>query len=733
MKTIFSVVLFLILSQLAIAQNPDFEWAKQMGGNTNDYATSVTTDISGNVYTTGYFSGIVDFDPGVGTAYLTSAGNYDIFIQKLDASGNLLWIKQMSGTDGGFGFSITTDANGNVYTTGRFLGTIDFDPGAGTTNFTSLGLYDIYIQKLDSTGNLLWVKQIGGTSWDEGVSISTDVSGNVYTTGVFKGIVDFDPGAGTNNLTSSGAEDVFILKLDATGNLLYVKQMGGTSNDRGYSITTDANGNVYTTGYFNGTVDFDPGTGTLNLISAGNYDIYIQKLNSNGNFLWVKQMGGASYDWGKSITTDVSGNIYTTGSFEGTVDFDPGAGTSNLTSAGGYDIYIQKLDSVGNFLWVKQMGGTSADYGRSITTDTGGNVYTTGNFNGTVDFDPGVGIVNFTSAGSYDIFIQKLDIAGNLLWAKQMGGTSDDWGKSITTDACGNVYTTGYFKLTVDFEPGAGTTNLISAGSNDIFIQKLSQCMPTVGTDVITACDTYIWIDSVTYSTSNNTATHTLSNAGGCDSVVTLDLTVNYSNTGTDVITACDTYTWIDGNTYTASNNTATHTLSNAGGCDSVVTLDLTIDTVDISVIVADPSITANASGAAYQWLDCNNSFATIAGETAQSFTATANGDYAVEVIQNSCVDTSACITISTVGINEAQILNQISIYPNPTNGKINVDLGNLTNTTIKLYTLTGQIVYKKENITVPDFQFELSQIPGIYIIEISSQNKTQNYKLIIK
>ena len=186
-------------------------------------------------------------------------------------------------------------------------------------------------------------------------------------------------------------------------------------------------------------------------------------------------MGGTSIDYGYSITTDDSGCVYTTGSFKKTGDFDPGAGVTNLTSVGITDIYIQKLNTNGNFIWAKSMGGTSSDYGYSITTDDSGCVYTTGRFKNTVDFDPGAGVTNLTSVGNTDIYIQKLDANGKLIWVRSMGGTDNDQGRSITIDGSGNVYTTGRFKNTVDFDPGAALTNLSSAGIYDIYIQKLCQ------------------------------------------------------------------------------------------------------------------------------------------------------------------------------------------------------------------------------------------------------------------
>jgi hypothetical protein len=481
MKSVRVVLPLLLAALILTTGTPStYAWSSAeatvsvFGGTSNDSGNSIAVDSSGNVYTTGYFQGTVDFDPGAGTSNLTSAGSVDVFVSKLDSSGAVVWAKSFGGASIEYGFSIAVDGSGNVYTTGIFGGTVDFDPGAGTSNLTSAGSEDVFVSKLDSSGNFVWAKRFGGTSSDYGYSIAVDSSGNVYTTGYFQGTADFDPGAGTSNLTSAGNADVFVSKLDSSGTFVWAKGFGGALYDQVSSIAVDSSGNVYTTGIFSGIVDFDPGAGTSNLTSAGSADVFVSKLNSSGALVWAKSFGEASFDLGNSIAVDSSGNVYTTGYFNGTADFDPGAGTSNLTSAGSADVFVSKLDSSGNLVWAKSFGGTSNDVGYSIAVDSSGNVYTTGAFVGTADFDPGAGTSNLGSAGSEDVFVSKLDSSGALVWAKSFGGASSDFGNSIAVDSSGNVYTIGFFQGTADFDPGAGTSNLTSAGLTDVFVLKLT-------------------------------------------------------------------------------------------------------------------------------------------------------------------------------------------------------------------------------------------------------------------
>ncbi len=471
-------IIMLSISLAAICQTltaqPNFEWAKNFGGSGFEQGNGIAVDNSGNVYTIGYFAGTADFDPGPGIYSLTANGSADIFISKLDSMGNLVWARAFGSTDWDKGNSIALDNSGNIYATGFFSDTVDFDPGPGVFNLTSVGITDIFICKLDASGNYLWAKSVGGTDYDFGISIKTDDSGNVYTTGNFLDTVDFDPCAATYSITSMGTYDIFILKLDSSGNYIWVKTFGGQEPQSVSSIDVDASGNVYTTGYFYTSADFDPGPNVFYLISEGENDVFVSKLDSMGNFIWAKQFGNYDEDEGLSIATDNSGNVYTTGTFKVTVDFDPGQGGYNLISTGSEDIFISKLDSTGSFIWAKSFGNISVEKGLDITLDNSGNVYAVGQFTGTVDFDPGPGVFNLNSNGDYDLFICKLTSSGNLVWAKSMGALGVDLGGSIAVDDLNNVYTTGYFQSTVDFDPGPGVHNLTASGMGDVFILKLS-------------------------------------------------------------------------------------------------------------------------------------------------------------------------------------------------------------------------------------------------------------------
>jgi hypothetical protein len=476
------------------------------GGTSWDYLDSVAADSSGNVVATGSFEGTADFEPGSGKTNLTSGGYTDIYVTKLDSSGELAWARQMGGVSQASGHSVALDSSGNVYVAGRFRGTADFDPGSETQNLTSNGGVDGFVVKLDSNGDFVWAKSFGGAQTDVARGVAVDSAGNVYVNGYFRSTVDFDPGDGNQNKTAAGSsDDIFLLKLNADGDFVSVAQFGSAGYDQPSSIAVDSSDNVLLFGNTRGTIDLDPGEGTANF-SPSNGDFFIVKLDSNGVYTWSAGFTGASYGYasetGEGLATDSSGNVYATGYYNGTVDFDPGDGTANMTATGNPDVFVLKLNSSGALLWAKSLGGSNAAYGRSIDVDSSGNVYTTGNFDGTADFDPGSGTENLSSAGGSrdnDVFVSKLNSSGEFVWAKSFIGTDagcdpmdrmcpDNYevGYSIAIDGSNNVYAAGYFVETVDFDPGSGTEYLTSAGSGDAFIVKMNSAGSTSATTTTT-------------------------------------------------------------------------------------------------------------------------------------------------------------------------------------------------------------------------------------------------------
>jgi len=336
-----------------------------------------------------------------------------------------------------------TDAEGNIYMAGQFSGTVDFDPGPEIYNLYGSSVTG-FVAKYDKQRNLIWAKITGNNPYDMGL----DQWGNVY-------VVCPD-----------------IRKYSNDGDLIWTRFAGTI-----YGLAFDNQGNVVTVGQFSGTVDFDPGPEKFELTSAGSEDCFVWKLDKDGKFVWACRMGETNNDPGYDIATDPFGNVYVVGNMTGVnVDFDPGPGEYLLSTYGGGDAFVWKLDSGGDFVWAGLIGGPGIDQGQgAITVDNECNVYVTGQISGTADLDPSLGTYMVNGYGGYDIFVCKLNSEGNLIWGHIVGSENHDIGYGIAVDYFGNVYVAGIFSNTVDFNPGPGVDNLNSEGRYDGFLWKLDR------------------------------------------------------------------------------------------------------------------------------------------------------------------------------------------------------------------------------------------------------------------
>ena len=493
MKKLLLFGISIVLSTNCFSQSANYLWAIGPGGTGSDEARCVATDINGNIIVTGrFYSSTITF----GTTTLNNAGFDDMFIVKYDPTGNVLWAKNQDagGTGGGNGLSVVADAGGNVILTGYFYdSTITF----GATTLTNLGSADIIVVKYDPNGNVLWAKQqdAGGNDEDVTNTITADADGNIIITGGFlSDSITFGTSTLTNRDSIGRTRDIFIVKYDPSGNVLWAKQQdaGGSNADNAWGVAADASGNLFVTGHFySPTMTFGTTTLTNADSSNTNNDMFIVKYDSNGNVLWAKQQdaGGSSSEAGRGVVVDANGSIILTGNFSSpTITF----GTTTLTTAGSADIFILKYDPNGNVLWAKQQdaGGTGVDDALSIAVDASDNVLVTGSFvSPTITFGTTT-LTNATSSNIYtDIFIVKYDANGNNLWAikQTSGGSLNDVAKSVATDADGNIIVAGFYTgrpsigrprpvppITITF----GTTVLsattgISGVNQNIFVAKL--------------------------------------------------------------------------------------------------------------------------------------------------------------------------------------------------------------------------------------------------------------------
>jgi len=370
------------------------------------------------------------------------------------------WSLRAGGTYDDLGEAIATDAEGNCYVAGSFIS----NAGFGDFSLTGNGVSDVFCGKLDSNGNWLWVKHIGGMDEVYARSITVSDSGYIFIVGSYYGQIHFDDiSLQSDGYGNEGASrDTFVAKLDSEGNWLWAVSSGGLDFSDGCCVRTDEGGNAYICGRFYTSITF----GSFNLSSVGSSDFYIAKLNPAGHWLWAIRGGGVGSDHIFGMDFDHEGNLVVTGNYMYTVSF----GNQVFTSLGNdvHDVFVGKLNPGGNWLWARTCGGASDDWSYRVITDSTGNIYVTGLFRTAATFGP----YHLTAVEGFyaEVFVAKLNNMGIWLWARQAGGYNVISCSDIVMDSEGNLHVAGGFTGQAKF----GTITKNSSGSNDIFVAKIN-------------------------------------------------------------------------------------------------------------------------------------------------------------------------------------------------------------------------------------------------------------------
>lgn len=467
------------LTGTALQSQMLYNWDIPLGAGFHDFGKCIADPVNNTVTSAGVFRNTVFFNPPGGSPRTATGAGPDMYVVQ-HLLGAFSWVVQVSGNNSEEPTSMVSDAGGNVYITGFFNSTpSDFDPATLGGTVSTAGGNDIFVVKYSIGGAFQWVRSFGSTGIDEGYGIAINpANGELLISGLYSGTVNFDAFA----LTSAGGTDGYFARLNATtGAVIGAYNIRSTANDGVMGICADAAGTIYTTGFYSTGADFDPGVPTVAMGTYGGTDIFVASYASTGAYGWVNQAGSPSDDGGSDI--DVDGNLaYVTGyAGLGLTQF----GALSWTVGGtGVDAFVASYVVTGGVSVLSPITGTQNEIGRNIAVDGNGYVIATGDFNSgttTVDNKAGGAMVNLTNLtpGNNDFYITRYNSGMVYKTAQSIGGTGRESCPGLSLEAgTNNVYITGSFENTVDFDPNAGVVNRTSAGGRDIFIERFNWVAP---------------------------------------------------------------------------------------------------------------------------------------------------------------------------------------------------------------------------------------------------------------
>lgn len=678
----------------------------------------------------------------------------DFFVVQLDSGGSYKWGGLVGGSDSDRAFSLATDSTGNVYVSGDFNNTVDFDFSPATYPVSSGGVFGGtagFLVSYDSIGNFRWVNSYNDiTSPRDNLiaAITSDGDGNLYAAGTFRDSLDLNPGASGGMVYGNNRDDMFLLALDSTGAYRWGYSFGGEFHEIVGDIGVGDSA-VYLVGTYTDTTDFDPGPGLDTLISDGWRSTFISTFDTSGNYLGAGNFRGGAY----SSLSVYEKEVVTVGQYFWRGDFDPGPGIVEGESYGAGDIYILHLGP--NPACTSSLDTLIVQSCQPYRTPSGYLLSASTVYNDTVHFGVGCDSVFRVEYTRMTPGLDTVVVHGCASYFNPNSGQTL-YAEGLYTDTllsafgCDSVVTldvrfdtTHSYQQTTEcdsfwwggqFLYSSGTyrdtlTNIL--GCDSLLRLDLTIYPSQYFEDTVVACQSYVWPTNGQNYTTTGTYSATLVNSNGCDSVRTLHLTIHQPEENRDTVSSCESYFWpVNGNTYSNS-GVYTETFSNSVGCDSTEILVLDIIQINIGVTFASGLLVSNSFVGDYQWIDCGNGYQPIPGETSRSFQPVSSGFYAVIITLEGCVDTSNCRPVTVTGSDEPSE-NYLWIYPNPTSGEVNIEFGEPVNEAeIRLIDNTGKEILTKR---VLGSKFDAIQIPGaggMYFLEIETENAILRRKAI--